>query len=57
MQECLLFIGRVVITCFEVENTGVNSGTFQPVSYTQHSFVVTADIVVFVQWVDGLDCL
>ena len=57
MQECFLLISRVVVTCFEVEDTGVNSGTFQPVCYTQHSFVVATDIVVFVHWIDGLDCL
>ena len=57
MQEGFLLIRRVVVTRFEVEDTSVDGGTFQPVGDAQYGIIVTADIVVLVHRINRLDCL
>ena len=57
VQEGFLLIRRVVVTRFEVEDTSVDGGTFQPVGDAQYGIIVTADIVVLVHRINRLDCL
>ena len=57
MQESLLLVGRVVVARFEIEDAGVDSGTFQPVGYREQLLIVEVDVVLLIEWVDSLHCI
>ena len=57
MQEGFFLIRRIIVTGFKIEDTSVDSGAFQPISNTQHCIEITTDIVIFIHWVNSLDCL
>ena len=57
MQESLLLVGGVVVARFEIEDAGVDSGTFQPVGYREQLLIVEADVVLLIKWVDSLHCI
>ena len=57
MQEGFFLIRRIIVTGFKIEDTSVNSGTFQPICNTQYCIKITTDIVIFIHWVNSLDCL
>ena len=57
MQESLLLVGRVVVARFEIEDAGVDGGTFQPVGYREQLLIVEADVVLLIEWVDSLHCI
>ena len=57
MQECFLLVSGVVVARFEVEDAGVDGGTFQPVGYREQLLIVEADVVLLIERVDSLHCI
>ena len=56
MKESLLLVCRVVVAGFQVEDAGVDGGTLQPVGDGKQLIVIEIEVVLLVEWVDGLYC-
>ena len=56
MQKSFLLVGRVVVACFQIEDTCIYRGTFQPIGDRNHLLVVETQIMFVIKWVDSLYC-
>ena len=52
VKESLLLVCRVIVTGFQIEDAGVDSGTLQPVGDREQLIVIEIEIVLLVEWID-----